>query len=70
MHMVEVSQNGVDLGKIRFRGIAAVPEGAVQRRRYKCIPKDCVPKLIARKIADRLAFGVTAGHEEDYAWHT
>ena len=67
MHMVEVSQDGVELGTIRFRGLSKPPVGAAPRRRYKCTPKDCVPKLIARKIADRLAFGITAGHEEAYA---
>ncbi|HEY2762235.1 MAG TPA: hypothetical protein VGI75_15860 [Pirellulales bacterium] len=68
MHMVEVSQDGVELGTIRFRGISNLPTGEAPKRRYKCTPKDCVPKLIARKIADRLAFGITAGHEEAYAW--
>ena len=38
-------------------------------RRYQCSPKNCVPKAVVRKIADRLAFGVSAGHEEDYEWH-
>jgi hypothetical protein len=70
MHMVEVSQNGVELGTIRFRGISGAPAGEPQRRKYKCTPKDCVPKLIARKIADRLAFGVTAGSVEAYAWQS
>jgi hypothetical protein len=70
MHLVEVSKNGVELGTVRFRGIPTAPAEPTQKRRYKCAPKDCVPKLIARKIADRLAFGVTAGHEEDYEWHS
>jgi hypothetical protein len=70
MHTVEVSQNGVDLGTVQFRGISGSPDDAAPTRRYKCSPKACVPKSIAKKIADRLAFGVTAGHEDDYEWHT
>jgi hypothetical protein len=70
MHSVEVSQNGVDVGTVQFRGISGSREDAAPTRRYKCNPKACVPKAIAKKIADRLAFGVTAGHEDDYEWHT
>jgi hypothetical protein len=70
MHSVEVSQNGVEIGTVQFRGISAVAAAAAPTRRYKCTPKACVPKVIVKKIADRLAFGVTAGHEDDYEWHT
>ncbi len=70
MHMVEVSKNGVDVGTVSFRGIAQADRSVAEPRRFRCSPKHCVPKLIARKIADRLAFGVTAGHEDDYEWHT
>lgn len=70
MHMVEVSKNGVEVGKVRFRGIPEANVPAVMTRRYKCFPKDCVTKAVARKIADRLAFGVTAGHVDDLEWHT
>ena len=70
MRMVEVSKNGVGVGTVKFRGISQAESAAAEPRRYKCDPKDCVPKLVVRKIADRLAFGVTAGHEDDYEWHT
>jgi hypothetical protein len=70
MHQVEVTRNGVDVGKVRFRGITRAEAPATESRRYQCSPKDCVPKVIVRKIADRLAFGVSAGHEDEYEWHT
>jgi hypothetical protein len=70
MHTVEVSQNGVEVGTVQFRGIAASPVDKMAKRHYRCRPNACVPKSIARRIADRLAFGVTAGHEDDYEWHT
>jgi hypothetical protein len=70
MHLVEVSKNGVELGKVRFRGIVEAAAPQLESRRYQCSPKDCVPKSVVRKIADRLAFGVVAGHEDDYEWHT
>lgn len=70
MHSVAISQNGVELGTVQFRGIAISPAIASAKRRFKCSPKECVPKGIVRKIADRLTFGVTAGHEGDYEWHT
>jgi hypothetical protein len=70
MHLVDVIQNGVEVGKIRFRGIGKPEAPASERRRYQCSPKNSVPKDIVRKIADRLAFGVAAGNEGDYVWHT
>jgi hypothetical protein len=70
MHQVEVSRNGEELGTVRFRGIAQSQAPKTESRLYKCSPKNCVPKDIARKIADRLAFGVAAGHEGEYEWHT
>ena len=70
MHQVEVIRNGVEIGKVRFRGIATTKVAASESRRYQCSPKNCVPKNIVRKIADRLAFGLAAGHEGDYEWHT
>jgi hypothetical protein len=70
MHQVEVSRNGVELGTVRFRGIVQDQTPRTESRRYKCSPKNCVPKNIARKIADRLTFGVAAGHEGEYEWHT
>jgi hypothetical protein len=70
MHSVAVSQNGVEVGTVQFRGITSAPATTPKTRRFKCSPKECVPKGIVRKIADRLAFGITAGHEEDYEWHT
>ena len=70
MHQVEVIRNGVEVGKVRFRGIVLAAAPSTKSRRYQCNPKDCVPKGIVRKIADRLAFGMTAGHEEEYEWHT
>jgi hypothetical protein len=69
MHSVAVSQNGVGLGTVQYRGIKTTPVVSAETRRFKCSPKGCVPKGIIRKIADRLAFGITAGHEEDYEWH-
>jgi hypothetical protein len=69
MHQVDILRNGVEIGKVRFRGIALAEAPAPHARRYQCSPKDCVPKAVVRKIADRLAFGVSAGHEEDYEWH-
>ncbi|HEY2826699.1 MAG TPA: hypothetical protein VGJ04_03790 [Pirellulales bacterium] len=70
MHLVEVSRNGVEVGTVRFRGIAVAEAPKTESRRYKCTPKNCVPKDIARKIADRLTFGVAAGHEGEYEWHS
>ena len=70
MHQVEVSRNGVEVGTVRFRGIAVAEQPKTVSRRYQCRPKNCVPKDIARKIADRLTFGVAAGHEGEYEWHT
>ena len=70
MHQVEVSRNGVGVGTVRFRGIVLAKAPQTESRRYKCSPKDCVPKSIVRKIADRLTFGLAAGHEGDYEWHT
>ncbi len=69
MHSVEVSHNGVELGTVQFRGITPNRNADAPSRRFKCTPKACVPKVIVKKIADRLAFGVTAGHEDDYEWH-
>ncbi len=69
MHTVEVSQNGVGIGTVQFRGILPNKVADAPSRRFKCTPKACVPKPIVQKIADRLAFGVTAGHEDDYEWH-
>ncbi|HZZ28554.1 MAG TPA: hypothetical protein VFE46_11175 [Pirellulales bacterium] len=70
MHQVEVIRNGVEVGRVRFRGITKPETPALETRRYQCSPKNCVPKDIVRKIADRLAFGLAAGHEGDYEWHT
>ncbi len=70
MQMVEVSKNGIEVGTVSFRGIFKGETPPENRRRFRCSPKDCVPKLVVRKIADRLAFGVVAGHEDDYEWHT
>jgi hypothetical protein len=70
MHQVDILRNGVEIGKVRFRGIEKVKTPTSETRRYQCTPKDCVPRVIVRKIADRLAFGVSAGHEADYEWHT
>jgi hypothetical protein len=70
MHSVSVSQNGVDLGTIKYRGITIAPAVSPGTRQFRCDPKKCVPKGIIRKIADRLAFGITAGHEDDYEWRT
>jgi hypothetical protein len=70
MHSVSVSQNGVSLGTVQYRGIKVSPVVTSGTRRFKCSPKACVPKGIVRKIADRLAFGITAGHEDDYEWHS
>ncbi len=70
MQKVEVSKNGVELGTVSFRGISQGETSGDEPRRFRCSPRDCVPKPIVRKIADRLAFGVVAGHEDDYEWHT
>lgn len=71
MHTVQVTKNGVGLGTVRFRGIAAiVADQPGQRREFKCSPKGCVPKNIVGKIADRLSFGVKSGQESEYEWHT
>jgi hypothetical protein len=70
MHQVEISRNGEEVGTVRFRGIQQSPAPKTESRLYNCKPKNCVPKAIARKIADRLAFGVAAGHEGEYEWHT
>ena len=70
MHMVEVSKNGIEVGTVRIRGISDSETPVAQRRRFRCNPKDCVPKLTVRKIADRLAFGVVAGQEDEFDWHT
>ena len=69
MHTVEVSRNGVEVGTVLLRGIVQAKAVVSESRRYQCKPKNCVPKQIVRKIADRLTFGVTAGHEDDYEWH-
>lgn len=69
MHRVSVSQNGVELGTIQYRGVDVSPVVSPGTRLFKCTPKACVPKGVVRKIADRLAFGLTAGHEADYEWH-
>jgi hypothetical protein len=70
MHQVEVSRNGEEVGTVRFRGIQQAPAPKTQSRLYNCKPKNCVPKGIARKIADRLSFGLVEGSEGGYAWHT
>lgn len=70
MLQVEVARNGAEVGTVRFRGIEKNETPKVESRLYKCDPKNCIPKDIARKIADRLAFGVVAGHEGDFEWHT
>jgi len=70
MHTIEVSRGGVEIGTVQFRGIATNPLGKTAKRHYRCRPTACVPKEVARKIADRLAFGVTAGHEGDFEWHS
>ena len=70
MHTIEVSRGGVEIGTVQFRGIATNLLGKTTNRHYRCRPTACVPKEIARKIADRLAFGVTAGHEDDFEWHS
>jgi hypothetical protein len=70
MHSVSVSQNGITVGTIKYRGIIASPAVSTGVRRFKCSPKACVPKGIVRKIADRLAFGITAGHEDVYEWQS
>jgi hypothetical protein len=71
MHSVAIKQNGVDLGTIQFRGIKIPVDTAEKtRRHYKCNPKHCVPKEVARKIADRLALGVTAGYEKEFEWRS
>jgi hypothetical protein len=71
MRSVEVRQNGVALGTVQFRGVSSVPSGDPKERRlYKCTPTACVPKEIARNIADRLMAGVTDGSEKDYEWRS
>jgi len=70
MHNVEVSKHGVDLGRVSFRGIEQGDVTLLEPRRFRCSPKDCVPKSVVKKIADRLAFGVIAGQEDSYDWHT
>ena len=69
MHTIEVSRERVEIGTVQFRGIAANP-GKTTKRHYHCRPTACVPKEIARKIADLPAFDVTAGHEGDFEWHS
>jgi hypothetical protein len=69
MHRVAISQNGAEVGTIQYRGIGTSPVVSPGTRQFRCSPKACVPKGIIRKIADRLAFGLTAGHEENYEWH-
>ena len=70
MHVVEVSTNGVAVGTIRFRGIVPTAEKRSEKRRYQCSPKECVPRSIAKKIADRISEGLGAGHEDVFAWRT
>jgi hypothetical protein len=69
VHTIEVSLSGIDIGTVQFRGIATDSLGKPAKRHYRCRPKACT-KEIARKIADRLAFGVSAGHEGNYEWHS
>jgi len=70
MHTIEVSRGGIEIGTVQFRGIATDPLAKPTKRHYRCRPTACLPKAVARKIADRLAFGVTAGHEGDFEWHS
>jgi hypothetical protein len=70
MHQVDILRNGVEIGKVRFRGIAEAEKASPETRLFQCSPKNCVPKAVVRKIADRLAFGVSAGHEGNFEWHT
>jgi hypothetical protein len=70
MRSVEVTKNGIGIGTVSFRGIVEGAAAVTERRRFRCSPKDCIPKSVVKKIADRLAFGVIAGHEDDYEWHT
>ena len=70
MHKIEISREGIEVGTVQFRGISDNPLDKSGKRHYRCRPTACIPKAIARKIADRLAFGVTAGHEENYEWHS
>lgn len=78
MVTVEVSQNGTELGKVRFRDVAAnavdsasaVPSLSKPKRLYQCKPEHCVPKHVVQEIAQRLSSGVQSGQTGDYDWHT
>jgi hypothetical protein len=70
MRNVGVRQNGKELGTVQFRGISSTNASEKERRLYKCNPKACVPKEVARMIADRLTQGITSGNEKDYEWST
>ena len=77
MRTVEITKNGVELGSVSFRGIAAsqpMAEAAAstskEKRLYRCSPSACVSKDVARRIADSLSGGSVGGREDDYEWHT
>ena len=78
MQTVEVSNNGKETGTISFRGLSmqaaavnARSDGAeTSSRLYRCTPKQFVPKNVARRIADQLSSGVSAGSEDGYEWHS
>lgn len=72
MVTVAVSQNGTELGKVRFRGIvaSAVPSVSKRKRLYQCQPERCIPRHVVQEIAQRLSLGVQSGQAGDYDWHT
>ncbi|MEX2168578.1 MAG: hypothetical protein WD851_04670 [Pirellulales bacterium] len=66
MQTVHVRKNGLDIGTLRFRGVSG--DTSSKTRQFHSNPKECVPKTTVRKIADRLSFGLTAGHEDEFEW--
>ena len=76
MLTVELSKSGLDVGTISFRGIKPTHAGAIapatsgRKRLYRCTPTNVVTKSVARRIADKLAFGANSGQEDDFDWHT
>jgi len=67
MHVVEVTKDGVAVGTVRFRGITSAPDKSTERR-FKCTPKDCIPRSVVRGIANGLSSGSSSGNEDVYAW--
>jgi len=68
MHQVEVIRNGVEIGKVRFRGINDESCG-VRITPLSMRPKNCVPKNMFGNCRPT-GVGLAAGHEGDYEWHT